>query len=111
MGKAESLFFKAGVKKSLMPIIDAMNQWGNANCSFWENVIKNDPKIGETSEATCQNYRSMNIERKIDRMRVSQIIQKKKAFKSFDLKALKLVAPGIVTSNKLCRIGWIWEVL
>lgn len=48
-----------------MPIIDAMNQWGNANRSFWENVIKNDPKIGETSEATYQNYRSMNIERKI----------------------------------------------
>jgi len=46
LGKAESLFFKVGVKKSLMPIIDAMNQWGNANCSFLENVIKNDPKIG-----------------------------------------------------------------
>ena len=50
---------------SLMPIIDAMNQWGDANRSFLENVIKNDPKIGETSKSACQIYRSMNIKRKI----------------------------------------------
>lgn len=50
---------------SLMPIIDAMNQWGDANRSFLENVIKNDPKISETSKSACQIYRNMNIERKI----------------------------------------------
>jgi hypothetical protein len=49
----------------LMPIIDAMNQWGDANRSFLENVIKNDPKISETSKSACQIYRSMNVGRKI----------------------------------------------
>ena len=33
---------------SLMPIIDAMNQWGDANRSFLETVIKQAPKITET---------------------------------------------------------------
>jgi hypothetical protein len=48
-----------------MPIIDALNQWGDANRSFLENVIKQAPKISETSKSTCQIYRHMNIERKI----------------------------------------------
>lgn len=48
---------------SLMPIIDAMNQWGDANRSFLENVVKNAHKISETSKSACQIY--MNSERKI----------------------------------------------
>jgi DNA-binding HxlR family transcriptional regulator len=50
---------------SLMPIIEAMNQWGDANRSFLENVIKQAPKIGETSKSTCQIYGHMTIARKI----------------------------------------------
>ncbi|GGH71201.1 DNA-binding HxlR family transcriptional regulator [Filimonas zeae] len=50
---------------SLMPIIDAMNQWGDANRSFLENVIKDAPKIGEISKSTCQIYANMAVERKI----------------------------------------------
>ncbi|MCF6406243.1 helix-turn-helix transcriptional regulator [Chitinophaga filiformis] len=50
---------------SLMPIIDAMNQWGDANRSFLETVVKNAPKITETSKSSCQIYRHLNMERKI----------------------------------------------
>ncbi|OQP47993.1 winged helix-turn-helix transcriptional regulator [Niastella populi] len=50
---------------SLMPVIDALNQWGDANRSFLETVIMQDPKIGETSKSICQEYRQMAIERKI----------------------------------------------
>jgi len=50
---------------SLMPIIDAMNRWGDANRSFLENVIKDAPKIGETSKSTCEIYERMIEERKI----------------------------------------------
>ena|SRR6187402_2327043 len=44
---------------SLMPIIDAMNQWGDANRSFLETVIKQAPKITETSKSLCRNYQHM----------------------------------------------------
>ncbi|OZI07907.1 transcriptional regulator [Siphonobacter sp. BAB-5385] len=47
---------------SLMPIIDAMNQWGDANRNFLEAVIAQDPKTGETSKSTCQFYRQMALE-------------------------------------------------
>lgn len=50
---------------SLMPVIDALNQWGDANRSFLETVIKQDPKISETSKSICQVYRQMAIARKI----------------------------------------------
>jgi DNA-binding HxlR family transcriptional regulator len=50
---------------SLMPIIDAMNQWGDANRSFLETVITQDPKISETSKSACQMYRHVVVERKI----------------------------------------------
>lgn len=49
---------------SLMPIIDAMNRWGDDNRSFLENVIKDAPKIGETSKSTCEIYERMILERK-----------------------------------------------
>jgi DNA-binding HxlR family transcriptional regulator len=49
---------------SLMPVIDAMNQWGDANRSFLETVIKHDPKISETSKSICEGYRHMLAERK-----------------------------------------------
>ena len=50
---------------SLMPIIDAMNQWGDANRSFLETVIKQAPKITETSKSLCKNYQHMIGARKI----------------------------------------------
>lgn len=50
---------------SLMPIIDAMNQWGDANRSFLEKVIDQTPKIGEVSKSACHFYRQMAEERKI----------------------------------------------
>ena len=49
---------------SLMPVIDALNQWGDANRSFLETVIKQDPKINETSKSICQVYRQMTMEGK-----------------------------------------------
>lgn len=45
---------------SLMPIIEAMNQWGDDNRGFLENVIKQAPKISETSKTTCESYILMN---------------------------------------------------
>lgn len=50
---------------SLMPVIDAMNQWGDANRSFLETVIKQDPKINETSKSVCQIYREAGMGRKV----------------------------------------------
>lgn len=44
---------------SLMPIIDAMNQWGDANRTFLETVITRDPRMGQTSKSPCQIYRYM----------------------------------------------------
>jgi DNA-binding HxlR family transcriptional regulator len=53
------------IGRSLLPIIDAMNQWGDANRSFLETVIKQDPKIIETSKSACHFYRDRIVERKI----------------------------------------------
>ena len=50
---------------SLMPIIDAMNQWGDANRDFLESVIKQLPKNAQTSKSICPGHRHMVIERKI----------------------------------------------
>ena len=50
---------------SLMPVIDAMNQWGDANRSFLETVITQDPKIGKISKSICQDYQHRAAERKI----------------------------------------------
>lgn len=49
---------------SLMPIIDAMNQWGDANRTSLERVIEQDPKIVQTSKSACQVYQRMAIEEK-----------------------------------------------
>jgi DNA-binding HxlR family transcriptional regulator len=48
---------------SIMPIIDAMNQWGDANRGFLETVIAQDPKTPQVSKTTCQAYRQMYSER------------------------------------------------
>lgn len=53
------------IGRSLLPIIDAMNQWGDTHRSFLETVITQDPKIGKTSKSPCQVYRQMVVERKI----------------------------------------------
>jgi DNA-binding HxlR family transcriptional regulator len=50
---------------SLMPIIDAMNQWGDANRDFLESMIKQLPKNTQTSKSFCPGHRHMTIERKI----------------------------------------------
>jgi DNA-binding HxlR family transcriptional regulator len=50
---------------SLMPIIDAMNQWGDTHRSFLETVIKENPKNTQTSKSACEFYRHMAVERKI----------------------------------------------
>jgi DNA-binding HxlR family transcriptional regulator len=50
---------------SLMPVIDAMNQWGDANREYLETVIVQDPKISQTSKSICQIYRQTAIEQKI----------------------------------------------
>jgi len=50
---------------SLIPIIDAMNQWGDTNRQFLESVITQDPRIPQTSKSVCQIYRRMVVEHKI----------------------------------------------
>ena len=49
---------------SLMPIIDAMNQWGDTHREFLETVITQDPRTTQVSKSTCQVYRSMIAEEK-----------------------------------------------
>lgn len=39
---------------SLMPIIDAMNIWGDENRIFLEKVIAQNPKIMEISKSPCE---------------------------------------------------------
>lgn len=46
---------------SLMPIIDAMNVWGDENRSFLEKVIAKDPKIKEISKSPCELIDQLNI--------------------------------------------------
>jgi hypothetical protein len=48
-----------------MPIIDALNQWGDAHRSFLETVITESPKNTQTSKSVCEFYRQMAVERKI----------------------------------------------
>lgn len=38
---------------SLMPIIDAMNAWGDDNRDFLEKVIAQDPKVKEVLKSPC----------------------------------------------------------
>lgn len=42
---------------SLMPIIDAMNVWGDKNREFLEKVIVQDPKTKKTSKSPCELLR------------------------------------------------------
>ncbi|WDF70416.1 helix-turn-helix domain-containing protein [Sphingobacterium oryzagri] len=49
---------------SLMPIIDAMNMWGDQNRSFLEKVIRQDPKIRETSKSACELHRMLHLQKK-----------------------------------------------
>jgi DNA-binding HxlR family transcriptional regulator len=52
------------IGSSLMPIIDAMNLWGDTNRSFLEDVISQNPKITQTSKSACQNLSDYNNEQK-----------------------------------------------
>lgn len=49
---------------SLMPIIYAMNVWGDQNRSFLEKVISQDPKIRETSKSACELHRIEKLQKK-----------------------------------------------
>lgn len=51
---------------SLMPIIDAMNLWGDTHRSFLEDVIAKNPKITQTSKSACDMLQMMDAERKSD---------------------------------------------
>jgi DNA-binding HxlR family transcriptional regulator len=51
------------VGRSLMSVIDVMDQWGNANRNFLETVITQDPKITQTTKSACQMYRHITLER------------------------------------------------
>lgn len=50
---------------SLMPIIDAMNQWGDAHRAFLETVIRQDPQTGQTTQSACQIYHHMTVEQEL----------------------------------------------
>ena len=50
---------------SLMPIIDAMNQWGENNRQFLETVIEQNPKTMQVSKSPCHIYRRMRLEPEI----------------------------------------------
>ncbi|RYF96690.1 MAG: transcriptional regulator, partial [Chitinophagaceae bacterium] len=52
------------IGRSLMPVIDAMNKWGDKNRSYLETVISRTPKIGEISKTTCQMYQDLTDERR-----------------------------------------------
>ena len=42
---------------SLMPIIDAMNQWRDSNREFLETVVTQNLKSNQISKSTCNVYR------------------------------------------------------
>ncbi|SDQ64509.1 transcriptional regulator, HxlR family [Chryseobacterium soldanellicola] len=44
---------------SLMPIIDAMNVWGDENRDFLEKVIAQNPKIMKISKSPCELIQPM----------------------------------------------------
>ena len=50
---------------SIMPIIDAMNRWGDANREFLENVVAQDARIPQTSKSVCQIYNGMVTDRSL----------------------------------------------
>ncbi|MET0244483.1 MAG: helix-turn-helix domain-containing protein [Flavitalea sp.] len=52
------------IGRTLLPVIDAMNKWGDKNRSYLETVISQTPKIGEVSRSTCQMYQEIAAERK-----------------------------------------------
>lgn len=41
------------IGQSLLPIVDAMNHWGDQNREFLESVIQQDPKITRTTKSNC----------------------------------------------------------
>ena len=49
---------------SLMPIIDAMNEWGENNRSFLEKILENDPKVRKISKTPCEILRTDNQQSK-----------------------------------------------
>lgn len=53
--KVEYSLTKLG--ESLLPIVDAMNHWGDQNRQFLENVIELDPKIEKTTKLNCDILR------------------------------------------------------
>lgn len=44
---------------SLMPIIDALNQWGDTHRDFLETVIMQNPKNAHTTKSACQLHLSL----------------------------------------------------
>ena len=50
---------------SLMPLIDAMNVWGDTHRTFLENVIEQDPKIVQTSKSACKAYQQTVAKQKL----------------------------------------------
>ncbi|TDQ11489.1 winged helix-turn-helix transcriptional regulator [Pedobacter metabolipauper] len=54
-------YFLTEIGWSLMPMIDAMNQWGDAHRTFLETVIKQDPKVVKTAKSACLAYRQMAV--------------------------------------------------
>lgn len=50
---------------SLMPIIDAMNMWGDTHRSFLEQVITQDPRITKTSKSACDMLQRIYAAQKI----------------------------------------------
>lgn len=46
---------------SLMPIVDAMNVWGDENRDFLEKVIIKNPKTKEVSKSPCDFINSRKI--------------------------------------------------
>lgn len=49
---------------SLMPIIDAMNVWGDTNRDFLENVITQNPRVTQTSKSVCNMLQLMDTDQK-----------------------------------------------
>jgi len=49
---------------SLMPIIDAMNVWGDTNRDFLESVITQNPRVTQTSKSVCNMLQMMDTDQK-----------------------------------------------
>jgi DNA-binding HxlR family transcriptional regulator len=51
---------------SIMPIIDAMNVWGDTNRKFLEKAIgEQNSRVTQVSKSACQIYRQMPVGRKL----------------------------------------------